>query len=282
MILTRDAMQRLYENANANQASSGGNLLFADYSTPQGRYFLIAMIKQKPGITLSATLEPSELMHLDLSKLHQAVRISFSKLTDYQAATEAERQELNYLSFISPGAVKAASGYFVSAIGCTAGAAAAQATTKLITESKRFFSDNPRLRPNKESFQNSLMVYLKERYETGESVRLSEVEHIARSHFPEELADNAEELANELITRLNSEEIGVPVEFPVSKRALNKFTHIVGEGPSWKTTFSRSALGTEVAAEVYYDRANNRLTLSNIPAAMREVIESELSDRDDG
>ncbi len=277
--LTRVAMERMYDKASANHAASGGYLLFADYSNLQGRYFLIAMIKQKPGITLTEKLEPAELMQLDLSKLNQAARISFGKLSAYQAADEDDRQELNYLSFVSPSSTKTASGYFVTALGCSAGAAASQATKTLIREARRFFGQREDLRSLREAFNNSLMEYLKRKEESRESVKLSEIENIARRHIPDHLSDRAEAIADELITHLNSEECSVPVEFPVSSTALKRFTHISGESNSWKMSFDRAALGSDEAAEVYYDRASGKLTLRNVPEKMREFMEEELASR---
>lgn len=277
--LTFVAMERLYDKASSNHASSGGYLLFADYSNPQGRYFLIAMIKQKPGIILTKTLEPEELMQLDLSKLNQAARISFGKLSSYLDAEEKARQELSYLSFVSPRSTKTASGYFVTALGCSEGAAASQATKALIRETRKFFREREELRPQWTEFNNSLMEYLKKKEESGISVKLSEIDNMVRRHIPDHLADEAEAIADELITLLNSEACGVPAEFPVSSSALNRFTHISGESSSWKMTFDRAALGTDEAAEVYYDSKSNKLTLRNIPGNMRQSIEEELNNR---
>lgn len=281
--LTRVAMERLYDKASANHASSGGYLIFADYSNTQGRYFLIAMIKQKPGITLTEQLEPAELMQLDLSKLNQAARISFGKLSAYLAADEDARQELNYLSFVSPSATKTASGYFVTALGCSEGAAAAQATKTLISETRKFFTERSELRPHTVAFNNSLMEYLKGKDESkelsGKTVKLSEIENIIRRHIPDHLAEEADAIANELITHLNSDRCGVPVEFPVSSSALRRFTHITGESLSWKMTFDREALGTDESAEVYFEKNSGRLILRNIPEKMREAIEEELANK---
>jgi len=277
--LTRIAMGRLYDKASANHAASGGYLLFADYSHLQGRYFLIAMIKQKPGIVLTEKLEPAELMQLDLSKLNQAARISFGKLSAYFAAEEDARQELSYLSFVSPSSTKTAAGYFVMALGCSEGAAAAQATKTLVREARKFFDEREDLRPQRESFIRGLLGYLKRKEETKESVRLSEIENVVRRYIPDHLADNAENIAGELIAHLNSEDCSVPVEFPVSSNALKRLTHITGESDSWKMTFDRKSLGTSDAADVYYDNRTQKLVLRNLPEKMRELIEEELANR---
>jgi nucleoid-associated protein len=280
--LTHTAMQRLYDKASAIHASSGGYLLFADYSNTQGRYFLIAMVKQKPGITLTEQLEPEELMQLDLSRLNQAARISFGKLSAYRAAEEEDRQELSYLSFVSPSTTKTAAGYFVTALGCSEGAAAAQATKTLIREGRRFFHETEGLQAQGEAFNSALLEYLQKKEEAAESVKFSEIENLVRRHIPETMAEKAEELVDGFITRLNSEDCGVPVEFPVSRTALRRFTHISGESRRWKMVFDRSALGTDPAAEVFYDADSHKITVRNIPENMLKIIEDEITSRNRG
>ncbi|MEM7969878.1 nucleoid-associated protein, partial [Morganella morganii] len=100
--LSKNIMYQLYSEAKDRPAASGGLLLFADYIIKSTRYFLIAMIKQKEGIVISDKLEPKELEHLDLAKLNQAARINYDLYDKYLSADENERQDVNYLSFVSP------------------------------------------------------------------------------------------------------------------------------------------------------------------------------------
>ena len=138
------------------------------------------------------------------------------------------------------------------------------------------------MRPQREAFRASLLDYLKHKEEVHESVKLSEVENIARRHIPECFADQAETIVGELIAHLNSEDCAVPVEFPVSANAMRRFTHIKGASNSWSMVFDRSALGTDNSAEVYYDREAKKLTLRNVPSQMLQVIEDELKSRVEG
>lgn len=282
--LSEIAMERLYDKASSQTASSGGYILFADYSLEtHGRYYLIAMIKQKPGITLSEELEPQELMHLDLARLNQAARMSFARLESYLEAEESERPEMgNYLSFVSPGSTRTASGYFVTALGCSEGTAAAQATKMLVLEARRFFRETEGLAENRTAFNASLLEYLDRKEENSESVKLSEIELLARRFIPERLAGVADEIAESLLARLNSEECSVPVEFPVSRGALTGLTQIRGATESWSMSFDRSALGDEEGADIYYDRDNEKLVLTNIPGTLKESILNELASRNGG
>lgn len=277
--LTRVAMDELYRKAESSQAASGGYILFADYSNIQSRFFMIAMIKQKEGIRISANLEPEELTELDLNRLYQAARINFGKLAAYRAASDADRQELSYLSFVSPSVGKTASGYFVTALGCAPGAASARATDTLVKESTAFFRNNIALNPFRKRFKDDLLAYLTEKEEAGESVKLSEVEEIARHYMPAEEVGQADEMASAFVTHLNSEEHAVPIEFPVNKNTLRKYTHISYSADNWDLKFERHALGVTDAAQVYYDRGNNCITIRDLPESLILKINDELENR---
>lgn len=274
--LTESAMEALYKKAKDIHAASGGYMLYADYHNTQSRYFLVAMIKQKEGMTLSEHLEPEELTQLDLSRLYQAAKINFGKLSAFFAADEQVRNEINYLSFVSPSASKSAAGYFVTALGCAPGTASARATTTLIRESVDFFRKNERLRPHTQTFKNALLDYLTEKEKTEQSVKLSEIESLARRFFPSEQDEQADHIADEFVTFLNSEEHGVPVEFPVHKQSLFRCKRIQYKSDNWEFSFERNALGDKQGAKVHFDKENNRLILNDLPQAAVKLLEAEL------
>ncbi len=277
--LSKAAMKALYKKAEGIHAASGGYMLYADYSNTQGRYFIAAMIKQKEGLTLSEQLEPEELTQLDLSRLYQAARISYGKLSAYRTASLEDRQEINYLSFVSPSASKSAAGYFVTALGCAPGTASARATTTIIKESVDFFRKDERLNPYRQTFKNKLLEYLTEKEAKGESVKLSEVESLARQFFPADEENLADEIADKFISHLNCEENGVPAEFPVNKPALNRSKRIQYNSDNWDLSFERSSLGTKNDAKVYFDKDHNRLIFNDLPCAVVKLIEEELENR---
>tara|TARA_R110001592_G_scaffold15313_2_gene66938 strand:- start:777 stop:1886 length:1110 start_codon:yes stop_codon:yes gene_type:complete len=277
--LTKVAMVELYGKASIVLAASGGYLLFADYTHEQNRYFVTVMIKQKPGISITKDLKPEALMLLELERLHQAARINFAKFAEYLDAAPDEQQEINYLSFVSPSTNKTTSGYFVTALGCAQGSTANQATRTLIKEGPQYFEDSAVLRPAAARFRQSLMEYLSEKSESGQSVRLVEVGELVRPHIPAAHADNADILVDEFVTHLNSDALSVPSEFPASKTVVRAFTNIKGKANGWQFEFEKDVLGTDEAAAVYYDEQENTITIRNIPDAMKASIEAEIQDR---
>jgi nucleoid-associated protein len=219
-------------------------------------------------------------MRLDLDRLHQAARINFGKFFEYEEESDPdEKKEINYLTFISPSKDVKTSGYFITALGCSAGSTSSRATKAVIQETTAFFRNNDGLVGSADSFRKSLMEYLTAKEEKQESVKLSEIGQLVARHIPTELADKSDNLINEIITKLNGEDVGVPAEFPVSPRELKKHTHISGKAAHWKVEFDREAIGVTDAAPIYYNQEQGTITFKDIPTELQDVIEYELAQR---
>lgn len=279
--LTRVAMDELYGKAESASAASGGYMLFAEYIHQERRFFIAAMVKQKEGLKLDDDLRPEALMQLDLQRLHQAARVNFSKYQEYLAAPEEQRSELVFLSFVSPHPGKGASGYFVTALGCQAGATSKRATDSLLRATATFFRERQDLRKFRHDFRNDLMAYLEQKEGNGEFVKLSEVEAIARNYLPADEPGVQDDLSEELISFLNSEENAIPSEFTASQSVLKQHRQIRYQAPNWQIYFDKSALGTSEAAEIFYDKGEKKLVLRNLPVEMQSVIEDELEAREE-
>lgn len=279
--ITGSAMGELHAAAKKATAASGGYILFVDYESGNARFLLIAMLKKRDGLRLNEELEPEELIELDLNSLYHAARINFSKYGEYANADDEAKQELNYLSFLSQSAGRSAAGYFVTALGCAVGTASAAATKNLIMESVRFFRDRPNLYPNRIRFKDEVLRYLEQQRDTGLSVKLSEVEAIARQFFPAEMEGQADDLASEFTGHLNSEAVGVPVEFPISKATLDKYTHVLYKADNWQLKFDRNSLGEGVDAEIRFVEQDRKLIINNLSDQAVEVIRQALADKID-
>jgi nucleoid-associated protein len=279
--ITESAMGELYTAAKKTTASSGGYILFVDYENSQGRFFLITMLKKRDGLRLNENLEPEELIELDLNSLYHAARINFNKFNEHGEADDDARQELNYLSFLSQSAGRSAAGYFVTALGCAVGTASGAATKNLIVESVKFFRERPNLRNKRIQFKDEILRYLERQRDSGQSVKLSEVEAIARQFFPAEMEGQADDLANEFTGHLNSEAVGVPVEFPISKGTLDKYTHVVYKADNWQLKFDRNSLGEGVDAEIRFVEKDRKLIINNLSPSAVEVIRQAIADKQD-
>ncbi|EPN8541705.1 nucleoid-associated protein [Yersinia enterocolitica] len=271
-------MKQLVEKAKDELWSSGGYIVFADYSRDNDRFFLITMIKQKKGISISKKLEPEELMQLDLNKINQAARVSFNRYAQYKVSDEVAKTDLSYLSFISKGANQSASGYFITAIGCDKGIASSKATTRLPTEIKRFFLKHPELKDKAVKFRRDIINYLDTQFSKDESARLSDIETLTLSQLTYIDPEKREDLVNQLMAHLNSEAVRIPTEFVVSRSSLNKLKSLVYKGDSFGFNFENSSLGETADADVWFDKASGMLTFTNIPDDTKKKINETLEE----
>ena len=106
-------MNCLKSAAETVNFATGGYLVFGHYAARatavDDEMILIAMVKKKSGFTLE-NLVPKTVQEVDLSKLHQAVRINVSRYKEWQNQGQEVDADLDvndinaYLSFISPKA----------------------------------------------------------------------------------------------------------------------------------------------------------------------------------
>lgn len=260
--LTKIAMSELRKQANTSSASTGGYILFTEYLNEGDSFFMVVMLKPKDGIRLKKTedgYKPEVLKQLDLGTVHQAARINFSRYEKFQKAEKEDRSEINYLSFVSPSNRQTAAGYFVTAIGCAKGTASSRATQNAIDVSKSFFKDDSNLKQHRLKFKDDIMNYFEGCAESGKSAKLTELEKLARKYFP---ADNAEELSDKYLSKLNSEEYAVPMEFPVHKATLKKVNYVSNKTDNWDIKVDRSVLGVHEDAKVMLK--NNELIFKDL------------------
>jgi nucleoid-associated protein len=287
--LTHLAMDQLVEQAANRTLSTGGHILCAQYTSGASDFFLVASMKERGGIQLDENYVPKEIQEVDLKTVQQAARInmgSFVALTGAAAQAaddsgttddddEAEEVDLTYLCFISRGRDSQASDYFISALGCAKGVASGRATKNAIDYVDRFFRGKKALKPFAYKAKEAVIKYLQDRLLDGKSARLDAICHTAIQQVPAEFVD---EIAG-LKDYLNNEKHRVPEDFTVNSKSLKEKTRLKGDAASWSLQFERGALGKEAAADVYYDEARKKLTLSNLSQELIDVIEKELHSR---
>lgn len=276
MSFSKTIMEELFREASGTPFATGGHILCADYENEGTRFFLAAMIKQKTGFAFSDTLGVEDLEYIDLSKLHQAIKINFDKYSAYQAAEEVDKLELTYLSFVSPQASQSTAGYFIKAMGCKAGAPSAKATESVITESVYFFESKDELKDAAQDVRRDICLYLSGKAESNQPATLADVEGIVRNYFPTETEEQADEFADEFVTHLNSEEIGVPPEFPVNKPKLKNLTHLIYKGRDLRLEFDKDDLGDDPSARVYFD--GKQVIIKDLPADLIEKLNEQINE----
>lgn len=248
-------MNELVREADKIKSSSGGYILFLDYSVNRVSYLVIAMIKQKDALTITDTLNLEELLSIDLSKLHQATKINFKQFSD---SLKAKSDDDTYLSFVSPVSNGSTSGYFITALGCQKNTTASKMTTNLIKSSESFFKNDPVLKPFSRKFKDELIKYLSGCCEKKVMATLEKVIDIAKVSINKLNTTEIDAKANELVTLLNSDSVNISANFNVNKKSLNNFIKVKLENDDYTLNFTSKLLGITIAHKVFFDEKKGK------------------------
>ncbi|OZI23039.1 hypothetical protein CAL26_06025 [Bordetella genomosp. 9] len=282
LALTHVAMDELIGQANERGFSTGGLILFAVYEGDDMMLrLLIAMIKQRAGITLDENYIPIGVTEVDMTKLHQAAQINISQYIDVIAKQSIQEQigdgeeddeDANYLSFLSTRDNNAA-GYFIDALGCEVGISSAKATTRIFRAVEKFFDSNKSLKQYRRAAKEKLTDYLKEQLEKSEPASITDVCHALTSLVSANDAPHMDSLAE----FLNGEKYKIPAEFHIHPTTLGRHYRVSLEPDGISLKFDRSLLGIEDNATIVYKKALKSLTINNLSESIIQKLDKEIS-----
>ncbi|MDR2188160.1 MAG: nucleoid-associated protein [Azonexus sp.] len=281
--MSKVAMEELRSKASEENFATGGHVCFFVYRIQTSNFLLVAMVKERDGMILSADLEPTEITEIDLSKLHQAARINLDRYGTFLAPTEGETistpeasddsTEKTYLCFINRKSQSDVAEYFVEALGCEKGIASGRTTKAVVAEIRKYVKSTPEIKEKAPTVRLAVVEYLQTQRD-GAVVSLDKVVAVVRHAVGVDL----EQHVNDLKTYLNSENVQIPDEFPVSATALRAYTRISGKASRWQINFENGALG-ECDAEIIYDAKEKSLKFTQLPPEMVAKVEETLAAR---
>ncbi|AME23708.1 hypothetical protein AXG89_07470 [Burkholderia sp. PAMC 26561] len=252
--------------AAGNAPAAGGVEVAPEFDGPAGEmFFIVAMVKQRGGLTLDANLVPVGINEVDMSKLHQAALIRVGRyntvkaLPPLQEDSDDEHDRI-YLSFVSQHANRGSSSYFIHALGCVVGVSPAKATTKLFAAVDAFFTERKPLLPYRRSAKERLTAHLQNASENGKPVTIDGLYELLIREVPPDLAEQVRDIAE----FLNDERRQVPATFEVSKSVLTRFASVALNGEGYTVKFEKSLLGTDVNSDFHYDKEQKTLTIRNL------------------
>ena len=279
--LSVEIMHKLGKEAEKQRLSSGGVIVFADYLRDGVHFFLVTMIKSKEGIRLSAKMEPELLEQLELSKINQAARINFERFFHFQNSSDIEKNDLSYLSFIGGNSSSNASGYFVSALGCDKGVSSNKATKDLPKEIRNFFNRHQEIKVHAKKFREDVISYLSRQADSQKPALLSDIKMMSLKYMLDLDEETRNNLSEDLISYLNSENIRIPNEFSVSASGLKAIMNVRVKGNGFNFDFEKSLLGTSMDADICYNTESGSLTFSRLSDSAKELIEAAIKEKNE-
>lgn len=279
------AVDELAAASESESFSTGGHILVSYYLVDNKKFVLVAMIKQRGGVSLDKDYVPIAVTEIDLSKVHQAARINLSRYVEVASQprfsndeneneNEDVVEERTYLSFVGQGTHNLASGYFVKALGCTKGISSSRATGNVISAVRTFFS-SAELKPHRSAACNGVIAYLKKKLDAKENAVLNDLVYAAIVT----LTEGQSAVIDDLKEFLNDERTKIPAEFAIHAPTLRKKTMIKGETANWTVQFEQGMLGLTANAAIIYNENKKTLTFTNLGKKLISDIESELKKR---
>lgn len=279
--LSNLAMVNLVAASASENFATGGYVVFAYYQQNGHSFVLAAMVKKKDGISL-VNLEPRAIQEVDLSKIHQAVRIN---VTAYMDARDA--QELGdpisgaYLSFISPKSNKSASGYFISAFGCTNAIESAISTRHAIEAVKQFFEHDERLEHLSNNAHDRVVDLLEDILSRDDKIcHIDDINHVVNSLIP---VDLAAEFNDTFVQFANNPPFNVPESFYTHSGELKKAKKVLLKDSSgnWSLNFEKRVFGTDASADIQFcPDDGGYITIRNLSGKIRAKIDEVLRERE--
>ena len=227
--LTEKTMNSLYEEI-VHTNSKGGYICFIEYKSFHDHRLMAAMITNTSGIKLT-NLKPTSEVHVDLSKLHQAVDIN---MTGYFKSLNDEYSK-NYLSFIGKGKH---TDYFTSAFDCINKITPAKAVNKAPVVLKDFLSQFNVDNITQKNARAQLVKYLTDNI--GKEVHLSKIEEIAVSHLPDSCTEDEKQ---SFIAFSKQDKYEMPATFEARKNNVDKLAKIYYSTESFSLNFDLEIIG---------------------------------------
>lgn len=253
--MTAILMRKLAKDAAAEFFATGGYVFFAKVTVGNKDYLLITMVTEVIGAAISSDLEVTESIHLDMQHLKVAGRIDLTTWLD-----NGER----YISFLK-GKTDVAD-YFKNFIGCNDVLKPLEETKKLVDALEDFATQSQLAPIARGEFLENVYKYLKG-IKKEQPINLDALANYAWPDEPEKLK-----------VVLASEKYSLSDGFIPDGRAYKSLIKFEADTKFWKLSFSRDAIRT---GSVSYDRNTNKLTLSHVPAELRDSLIEETRDDDE-
>jgi nucleoid-associated protein len=280
LTLTKRSMNNLRNTASSKNFATGGYIVFAYYTQNQKAFMLTAMVKKKNGIKLDHRFKPETIQEVDLSKLHQAIKVN---VVNYLTAIECKKNDLpysgSYLSFISPKS-NTSSGYFISAFGCTDALPAEVSTTNALEAVVQFFEANESISNLKNVAHDRVIKHFEETLtRTDKTCSIDDLNQIVNGFIPISDEDN---LIDTFVEFANNDPFNVPDIFYTHSTVVKKAKKIQlkGHDGAWVLNFDKRMLGTTDNADIQYSKkGKGSIIIRNLSTEIKQELIEAISKR---
>jgi|GEM_PF-6863975 len=268
--LSKYIVKALKDKIEDKPFATGGYIVVAYYSDEESSapYFLIAMVKDKQGVTFDADLRVVEIQQIDLTKLHMAAQVNVSKL-------QSQNEDEACLGFMKGASSTEVAEYFAKAIGCRDLIKNNDSVRSVFNIVNEVCDDGGIDYDRKEDVVRAVHGMLHD--SVNAPVDLKNVELFVNELLPKKLHDDFDALCN-------VEGYPVSSTFKPTAAILKKQIQCTLKAPRWKMTFEREIFGhiTDQGATIRFNPEDSSLTFLNLPEKAIKEIKQMLADKGQG
>lgn len=257
--LTTTALSLIADKMKSAMLANGGFALFLRYTHAGEDFFLIAMLKLRPGAGIdeqTLSLEPT--LSIDLSLLHEAARINLTRWGDEQEP---------YLSFIKGRARTGdVTDYFRDALACQNFTSSSHHTQQVIKAADAFVEARADLATPEQKLEERIQM----RKRLHDCFVANQSEVVLTTLAAAIMPSHPEEFVSFLRTGSRASEFQVNEVFTPHKATYAKIRRITGKiGTSVSVGFD---VADVQAQRVYYDEACDGIVLKSPPEHLKKAI----------
>lgn len=257
---TVDTLALIQNEMEKSHLASGGFALFLRYQQGGGDYLLVAMLKLKPGAGINQqTLDLEPTLNIDVGLLHEAARISLSRLA---AGTEP------YLSFIR-GKAKAGevTEYFRAALACQNFTSAKHHTEQLIQAATDFVNERTDLTTEEQRREEHIRM----RASLYECFASSKDEVVLLTLAAAVMPSDPQNFVDFVKDAAALDKYNISDSFQPHKDTFNRLKRIRGAiGKTIKVSFAVEDVQT---GRVVYDQQTDSIVLAGPPGELKKAIQ---------
>lgn len=240
----------LLAQLNHYQYPDEGVLIFCKYQYVGVDYILLGLLDCEISVTLTDTLELSQIKYIDLSKMQLVARID---ITEYQTNAESRR----YISFIKGRIGRKVSDFFMNFLGAEEGIDIKLQNQLLVQAVNEYCQQVDAPSEDRLASKKRVADYYKEQVEDGADI---EVKSVAE-YLPKQ-QDGSD------FYSFISETYELEDEFPVAASAARKLTKFVGSGGGLSISFDEKLFDERIS----YDPETDTLTIKGTPPNLKDQL----------
>lgn len=246
---SRSLAERLLTLVDAHLSTSG-HLLCVDYRQGETHYLGLALLHQRDGFGIDASLQVVPSTQLNLARMSLGLRIN---LTQWRTGASSR----HYLSWTHDRGGKKLSEELAGLLGATEGIDATGETRTLLKAFSDFVEQEDIAEEQSREKTEVLMDYANEQASRGEPITLEELSELLDEQQPKAFYDH-----------IRNADYGLSPEIPPDRRTLRQFRRFAGRAGGMSISFDSHLLGSSIE----YDESQDRLIIKQVPKQLKEQL----------